>query len=260
VDSGVRHQVGLELGDVHVQGTVETEGGGQGRDDLGDQSVEVGVGRSLDVQVASANVLDGFVVQDDCDISVFQEGVGGEHAVVGLDHSSGDLRGRLDGEAELRLFAVIDAESLQQKRAQAGASASSHGVEDKETLETSALISQLSDSVQNQVHDLFADRVVASGEVVGGVLFAGDELLWVLELSVGAGPDLVDDRRLQVDLDGSGHVLASTSLREEGVESVITTADGLVRGHLSVRLDTVLQALQFPAGVTCLDSSLSNVD
>jgi len=30
VDTRIRHQVGLELGDIHVQSTIESEGGGQG--------------------------------------------------------------------------------------------------------------------------------------------------------------------------------------------------------------------------------------
>jgi hypothetical protein len=33
VDAGVRDQVGLELVEVDVQGTIETERGGDGRDD-----------------------------------------------------------------------------------------------------------------------------------------------------------------------------------------------------------------------------------
>jgi hypothetical protein len=38
-------------------------------------------------------------------------------------------------------------------------------------------------------------------------------------------------------------VLASAGLAEEGVERVVATADGLVRGHLTVGLDTVLLKL-----------------
>jgi len=34
VDTWVGHQVGLELGQVHVEGTVEAQGGGDGRHDL----------------------------------------------------------------------------------------------------------------------------------------------------------------------------------------------------------------------------------
>lgn len=115
MDSGLRHQVGLELGDIHVQSTIESQRGSQGRDDLGDQSIEVGVGGSLDVQVPSANVVDGFVVQNDGNISVLQQGVGGQHAVVGLNDGGGNLRRGLDGEAELGLFSVVNAQSFQKE-------------------------------------------------------------------------------------------------------------------------------------------------
>ena len=73
MDTRVRDQVGLELGDVHVQSSVETEGSGQGRDDLREESVEVGVGRALDVEVPSADVIDCLVVEDDCDVGVLEE-------------------------------------------------------------------------------------------------------------------------------------------------------------------------------------------
>jgi len=91
VDTGLGHQVGLELGDVHVQGSVESQGGGQRGDDLSDQAVQVGLGGALDVQVASADVLDGLVVQHDGHISVLQQRVGREHRVVGLHDSCGHL-------------------------------------------------------------------------------------------------------------------------------------------------------------------------
>ena len=71
---------------------------------------------------------------------------------------------------------------------------------------------------------------------------------------------LTDDSGFQVDEDGTGHVLSSASLAEEGVEGVVATSDGLVTGHLAIRLDSVLQAVQFPAGVADLDSGLSDVD
>jgi hypothetical protein len=55
-------------------------------------------------------------------------------------------------------------------------------------------------------------------------------------------------------------VLASTSLSEKGVEGVVTTTDSLVRGHLAIRLDSVLEAVQLPASITSLDTGLANVD
>ena len=70
---------------------------------------------------------------------------------------------------------------------------------------------------------------------------------------------LTDDGGLQIDEDGTGDVLDGASLAEEGVERVVTATNGLVTGHLAIRLDTVLQAVQLPAGVTDLDTGLSNV-
>merc|ERR1719345_79154 len=49
MDSWVGHEVSLELGDINVEGTIEPEGGSEGGDDLGDQSVQVGVGGTLNV-------------------------------------------------------------------------------------------------------------------------------------------------------------------------------------------------------------------
>ena len=44
------------------------------------------------------------------------------------------------------------------------------------------------------------DGVVAAGEVVGGILLTGDQLLRVEELTVGTRADLINHGRLQVDL------------------------------------------------------------
>ena len=64
--------------------------------------------------------------------------------------------------------------------------------------------------------------VVAASVVVGCILLSGDELFRVEELSVGSGPDLVDDGRFEVDEDGPGHVLAGAGLGEKGGERVIS--------------------------------------
>ena len=54
-------------------------------------------------------------------------------------------------------------------------------------------------------------------------------------------------------------MLPSTSLGEGGVESIIATPDGLVRGHLAIGLDTVLEAEKLPAGITDLVTRLTDV-
>jgi len=260
MDTWVGHQVSLELSDIDVEGTIESEGGSQGGDDLGDQSVQVGVGGSLNVEVSTADIVDGLVVEHDGDIGVLKEGVSRQDRVVGLDDGGGDLGRGVDGEAELGLLAVIDGESLEEERSKTGSSATTDGVEHEESLETSALIGELSDSVEAEIDDLLTDGVVTTGEVVSGVLLTRDELLGMEELSVGASSDLIDDGRLEIEEDSAGDVLASTSLGEEGVESVVTATDGLIGRHLTVRLDTVLEAEELPAGVTDLDTGLTDVD
>ena len=61
-----------------------TEGGSEGGDNLSDEAIEVGVGRALNVEGATANVVDGLVVEHDGDVGVLEERVCGEHRVLRL--------------------------------------------------------------------------------------------------------------------------------------------------------------------------------
>ena len=142
---------------------------------------------------------------------------------------------------------------------------------------------ELADAVQDEVDNLLTDGVVTTGEVVGGILLTGDQLFGVKELTVrtrahpqtlppvvmsdkihptGLGKSfyLIDHGGLQIDEDRARDVLAGTSLGEEGVEGVIAATDGFVGGHLTIRLDSMLQTEQLPARITDLDTGLSNVD
>merc|ERR1712072_775021 len=186
--------------------------------------------------------------------------MGGEDGVVWLNNGGGHLRGWVDGETELGLLTVVDGESLEKEGSETGSSSSTDGLEDEEALETSALISELSDSVEAKIDDFLTNGVVTSGEVVGGIFLSGDELLWMEELSVGSGSDFIDNGWLEIEEDSSWIMLSSTSLGEEGVESIITTTDGFVGWHLTIWLNTVLEAEKLPAGVTNLDTGLTDVD
>jgi len=108
MDSWVWDQVSLELSQINVQRTVESEGSGDGGNDLCDDSVQVGVGWSFDVQVSSANIVHSFVIDHESAIGVFQSGMGGQDRVVWLDDSGGDLRSWVNSEFQLGFFAVID--------------------------------------------------------------------------------------------------------------------------------------------------------
>merc|ERR1712080_291528 len=72
VDPGVGNQVSLELGQIHIEGSVKSEGGRDGRDDLPDEPVEVGVGRPLYVEVPPADVVDGLVIHHESTVRMLQ--------------------------------------------------------------------------------------------------------------------------------------------------------------------------------------------
>jgi len=75
VDSGIWNKIGLELSDINIQSSVESKRSSQRRNDLCNKSVQVGVSRSLDVEVSSRDIIDGLVVKHDSNISVFKEGM-----------------------------------------------------------------------------------------------------------------------------------------------------------------------------------------
>merc|ERR1719158_452892 len=143
---------------------------------------------------------------------------------------------------------------------EARAGSSSEGMEHQESLEAGAVVCHFPDSLENQVHNLLADGVVAPGVVVGRVFLATHELLGMEHLPVDAAPHLVNDGGLKVHKHGPRHVLPAPGLREEGVEAVILGPDGLVAGHGAIGLDAVLEAVELPAGVTHLDSGLADMD
>lgn len=175
---------------------------------LSDQTVQVLVVGALDAEVATADVVDGLVVDHEGAVAVLESGVGGEDGVVWLNDGGGDLRSRVDAELELALLAVVDGETLHEESTETRAGTTTEGVEDEETLETRAVVGDVADLVEDLVNELLADGVVATSVVVGGILLAGDHLLGVEERAVRTGADLVDDIGLEIAVDGTRDVLA----------------------------------------------------
>lgn len=145
----------------------------------------------------------------------------------------------------------------QKETAQTGSRTAAGGVENQESLESGAVVGDLPDPVEDKVDDLLPGRVVSAGVVVGCVLLAVDDLLGMVQRLVRTAPDLVAHGRLQVDVNGAGHVLPTRRLAEEGAERVVVLDLVL---HRPVGLDAVLEAVQLPALVTGLDARLAQMD
>ena len=124
---------------------------------------------------------------------------------------------------------------------------------------TSSQQELITSPVKNQVNDLLPDGVVASCIVVCCIFLSSHQLLRVEQLTVGSSSNLVDHGRFEVDEDRPGDVLACAGLREESVEGVVSATDSLVRGHLAIGLDSVLEAVELPAGIAHLASCLAHV-
>jgi len=260
VDARVRNKIDLEFVDIDVQSSFETKRGSKGADYLSNQSVQVGVSRLLETQVIAADVVDSLIVEHKGNVGVFKQRVSGEDGVVGLNNAVGDLRGGEDTEVQLALLAVIDRESFKEEGTKARACTTANRVEDEESLETIAVLSELPDLIQDSIDVLLTNSVVTTSVVVGGVLLASDHLIRVEELRIFAGLDLIDYGGLQIEVDASWYVFASTSFAEKGVEGNRPVGGLLGLVKASVGVDAMLKAVEFPAGGTNLDTSLTNVE
>lgn len=85
---------------------------------LGDEAVEVLVVGALKTQVATADVVNGLVVDHEGAVRVLEGSVGGEDRVVRLNDRGGGLRGGVDAEFELALLSVVDRETLHEESAE----------------------------------------------------------------------------------------------------------------------------------------------
>jgi len=162
VDTREGHQVGLELVQVHVQGTVESEGSGDGGDDLGNQAVEVGEAWGADSQVLLADIIDSLVVDHERTVGVLEGGVGGQDGVVWLNNGVAELWGGVNAELELRLLSVIGRKTLKQESTETRTCSTTERVEDEEALEASTVICQAPDLVHNRVDLFFSNSIVTT--------------------------------------------------------------------------------------------------
>jgi hypothetical protein len=90
-------------------------------------------------------------------------------------------------------------------------------VEDEESLKSGTVICKLSDSVKDEIDNLFSDGVVTTSVIwrklikrahtVGGILLSGDELFRVEQLTVGTSSDLINHGGFKIDKDGTRDVL-----------------------------------------------------
>jgi len=260
VNSWIWDQVGLEFSYINVKSTIESKWSSQWWNDLSNKSVQVGVCWSFDIKVSSANIINGFVIEDNSDISVLKKRVSWKNWIVWLNNSSWNLWWWIYSESEFGFLTVIDWKSFEKKGSKSWSSTSSNCIEDEETLKTCALISKFSYSVKTEINDFFTNSIVTSGEIVCCIFLSWNELFWMEKLSVSSSSNFINDSSFKIKEDSSWDVLSSSGFWEESVESIITTSNWFIWWHLSIWLNSVFKTEKFPACVTDLNTSLSYVD
>lgn len=101
---------------------------------LGDQPIEIGEVWTLNSEVTAADIVDGFVVNHETTVRVFESSVGGEDRVVRLHDRRRNLFGGVNTELELALLAVVNREAFHQQSTEPRTSTTAERVENKETL------------------------------------------------------------------------------------------------------------------------------
>lgn len=140
VDARVRHQVGLKLVQVDIESSIKTQTRGDRADNLSNQTVEMLVVGTRNVQVATADVVDSFVVNEERAVGVLDSAMSREDSIVGLNYGGGDARSGIHGKFKLALLAVIGGQALEQQSAETRTRTATKGVEDEETLKGRAVV------------------------------------------------------------------------------------------------------------------------
>lgn len=140
VNTRIWHQVRLEFVQVDVQCSIKAQTGGDRADDLGNQTIEMLIARTRDVEITTADIVHGFIIDQERTVGVLNRAVGGENCIVRLDNGSGHAWGRIDSEFELRLLAVVGRQSFQEKCSKSRSCTTAKRMEDQESLKGGAIV------------------------------------------------------------------------------------------------------------------------
>lgn len=164
---------------------------------------------------------------------MFQGGVGCQDRVVRLNNRVGHRWGGVNGELKLRLLAIVGRETLENEGPETGTSSTTKGVEDKEALETTAVVCQAANLIHHIVDLLLANSVVTTSvwygklsatthsddrlgknelTIAGGIFLASNQSLRVEKTPICAASNLIDDIWLEIDVERTRHMLARRCL------------------------------------------------
>lgn len=149
-------------------------------------------------------------------------------------------------------FAKLISNPLLDQCSQSTASSSAHRSKRNETLKTLTALRHPPHSVQRYVNHFTSQTVVAAREITRRILLASNECARIKQRAVAASPYFVYRNRLEVDKHHPRHAFESASWLAvtTAEESVRVVVEVVVLTERAIGLDSMLQAVKFPAG-TC---------
>ena len=259
VNSRVWYQVSLEFSNINIKGSIESKGCSEGWNNLSNKSVQVSVSWSLNIQFSLAHIIKCFIVKTECNISMLQKSMGWENRVIWLNYGGRNFRRRGNSKWQLGLSTVINGETFKKKGSETRSSSSSSSMEYQESLKTSTLIRQFTNTVKYTINDLFTNGVMSSGIVVCCIFLAWNDLLRVVELTVSTSSYFITHSRFEIYVDCTRNVLAILGFAEECVEGVVLLSNWFITRHHSFWVNSMLKTVELPTSVSSLDTCLSDV-
>jgi hypothetical protein len=80
----IRHQIRLKLIQIDIKRTIKPQTARNTANNLRNKPIQMLKARSRNIQVATTDIVDSFVVDEERAVAVFDGGMGGENGVVGL--------------------------------------------------------------------------------------------------------------------------------------------------------------------------------
>lgn len=247
-----------QLSEVRVELTWESEAGGDTGHGGGDEVVEVTVCWGGELEGSEADIVEGFVVNDEGFVSVFDELVDGEGGVVWFDDGVGHFWGWDDGECVHDTVWVFLTDLGHQKRSETGTGTTTEGVCELETLEAVAAFGLLADDVEDGIDELGSFCVVSLGPVIAGTGLSEDEVVWAEHLSVWSRSDGVHGSWLEVNEHSTGHVLATSGFVEVDIDALELEIG--VSAEVSGGVETVFIGDDLPELGTDLVTALAGLE
>ena len=72
--------------------------------------------------------------------------------------------------------------------------------------------------------------------------------------------ELTNNCWFQVHKNGTRDVFSCSGFAEKGVEGIVPASNGLIAWHLAIGLNSMLQAVKLPTGITNLHSGLADMN